>query len=506
MANSNQQKRGGIYVRLSHASDDQMKLSDQLEMCRKLAADNGVEVVEVYEDDGISAFTGKDRPGWNQMLLDVQAGKFDVLFAQSEDRFARQVADKETLAVLCVAGGVTWLTINDGATDPSTADGEFFSVLRAGLSRMESRRKAERQVQRNAAMRARGELPRGGKRPFGYTAEGSPHPVEAEHVRWAYDRCLSAEGTGLSAIRTEFNGFGLTSVNGNPFDLPKVEKILRRARNAGLVEHRVKGTTWPQLVLDGDGNPVRGKWEAIVPEDTFFAVVAKLDNPNRRLHAPRPAQHLLSSIARCVCGVKLRVAGRTNDIAVYRCGVHDGAAHKIPKLRHVSVRCDELDALVVRQVVHAMVLSPRRWMPDPAADRLAQLHTALTRARRAQQQAARLMTDPDLDHMLAVYKSEIMQHRAEEQRLQTEIDSIRQVNAQAALLHDLSATVFSTSGVVDMDAAAGQHDALVRRFGQLSLDDRRALVRAYVDVQVLNGRVLDRRVRVTHKITKCLNV
>jgi site-specific DNA recombinase len=136
-------RRGGIYVRMSQ-SRGEMKIEQQEAQGRKLAQDHGIEIVAVYVDDGISATYFKDRPGWAQMLRDIQAGDLDVLLAQSEDRFTRQVGEKEALMLACVGSGVTWLTVNDGQVDPATADGEFFSTLRAGLARMESRRKAER--------------------------------------------------------------------------------------------------------------------------------------------------------------------------------------------------------------------------------------------------------------------------------------------------------------------------------------------------------------------------
>ena len=48
------------------------------------------------------------------MLVDAQAGELEVLLAQSEDRFTRQPAEKETLMLTCVASGITWLTVNEG--------------------------------------------------------------------------------------------------------------------------------------------------------------------------------------------------------------------------------------------------------------------------------------------------------------------------------------------------------------------------------------------------------
>ena len=152
-------RRGGVHLRMSR-SKGATKIDQQEEMCRRLAAAHDIEVVRVYVDDGISAYVFKDRPGWSQLLSDVK-GEVDVLLAQSEDRFTRQTMEKETLAVACAGAGVTWLTVNDGRVDPATADGAFFSTLRAGLARMESQRKSERQQQSNDAHAATGAPVRG---------------------------------------------------------------------------------------------------------------------------------------------------------------------------------------------------------------------------------------------------------------------------------------------------------------------------------------------------------
>ena len=88
------------------------------------------------------------------------------------------------------------------------------------------------------------------------------HPEEAPLVAAAYLYVLEApEGTGLSTVTTVFNHFGVTTVNGNPWDLPKVEKVLRRGRNAGFLEHMAKGPvtgkkpSWSSQVLDAEGMP-----------------------------------------------------------------------------------------------------------------------------------------------------------------------------------------------------------------------------------------------------------
>ena len=123
-------RRGALYLRMSK-SKGEVKIEQQEAQGRALASAHDIEVTEIYVDDGVSAYVFADRPGWAQMMADVQAGRLDVLIAQAEDRFTRQPMEKETLAALCAGSGVTWLTVNDGALDPATADGAFFSTLRA---------------------------------------------------------------------------------------------------------------------------------------------------------------------------------------------------------------------------------------------------------------------------------------------------------------------------------------------------------------------------------------
>lgn len=542
-------RRGGIYVRLSREGDG-AKLSDQITMCQRLAEANDIEVVKVYDaDNGLSGFTGVHRAGWSGMLTDVQAGRLDILLAQSEDRFTRQVGEKETLTVLCAEMGVVWLTVKDGLVDPKTADGEFFSILRGGLARMESRRKSERTLQRNTERRLRGEVPRGGVRPFGYgvvvgtrtvrrlnsvTGEYESvevekwdidqlHPDEAPLLAAAYQYLLDQDAddsTGLSTIKRMFNAAGVRTVNGNVWDLPKIEKVLRRGRNAGFVEHAAKDpvtgrrSVWASKVLSADGDPVRGAWETIVDDATYEAAMARLTDPRRALKRPREARHLMSSIAKCVCGVRLRTGGRGSaSETAYRCGVHQDSAPKPTGVRHVSIRCFDLDAFVAREVARALVFAPRSAIPDPDADSLAALHVALSDTNKARHNLLELVEDSGFDATQIKAKSLLLNAKADQIRKQ--IRAIAQQNARAEMLAHVTGSMLVTnpadafglpsSGVrVSFDRASQLLIELVSKFEALPLAQRRALVRGLVDVTVTHGRGVH-RIKVKHLVVTELN-
>ena len=85
------QKRAAIYVRVS---TDKQTVENQMMQLRQVAERRGWEVVEIYNDAGISGAKGrKDRPGLDQMLKDASKRKFDVVMAWAIDRLGRSLID-----------------------------------------------------------------------------------------------------------------------------------------------------------------------------------------------------------------------------------------------------------------------------------------------------------------------------------------------------------------------------------------------------------------------------
>ena len=77
-----------IYLRVS---TDQQDSTNQLPDCEQLARASGLQVVEVYADEGISGDAAK-RPALERALLDAHRGRFKVLVAWSVDRISRDGA------------------------------------------------------------------------------------------------------------------------------------------------------------------------------------------------------------------------------------------------------------------------------------------------------------------------------------------------------------------------------------------------------------------------------
>jgi site-specific DNA recombinase len=95
-----------------------------------------------------------------------------------------------------------------------------------------------------------------------------------------------------------------------------------------------------------------GEWPAIVPEETYRAAVAVLDDPTRRTTPTTARRYLLAGLARCQCGAAV-ITGRTqHGQRTYRCGATRG---------HLSVAAEPRDELVTAVVI------ARLSQPDVAA-------------------------------------------------------------------------------------------------------------------------------------------
>lgn len=85
------QKRAAVYVRVS---TDKQTVAHQLEALRAVAERRGWQIVETYNDAGISGAKGRDkRPGLDAMLRDASRRRFDVVMAWAVDRLGRSLID-----------------------------------------------------------------------------------------------------------------------------------------------------------------------------------------------------------------------------------------------------------------------------------------------------------------------------------------------------------------------------------------------------------------------------
>ncbi|MFD1343258.1 recombinase family protein [Litorisediminicola beolgyonensis] len=105
--------RAAIYARFSSSLQREASIEDQVRVCRKMLAAEGWDETEIYADMGMSGATHL-RPGYQKLLEDGRAGRFDVVVSESIDRISR---DQEHVAAFhkqMVYAGVEIRTVAEG--------------------------------------------------------------------------------------------------------------------------------------------------------------------------------------------------------------------------------------------------------------------------------------------------------------------------------------------------------------------------------------------------------
>ncbi|MDT4894127.1 MAG: site-specific recombinase, partial [Pseudonocardiales bacterium] len=202
-----------MYLRIS---DDRTGLeagvTRQRDDCERRCQDRGWTVVRVESDNDISATKGKRRPGFEALLASIEAGTTSVVVAWSLDRLQRSKRDEVRLYEACQRKGVTLSLVKGADLDFASAAGRFVADALGSVARMEVEMKSERQqrAQLQAAEQGRRS---GGRRPFGYEADGmTVRAAESEAIRQGYRSFLA--GQSLAGVAREWNALGLKTGQG----------------------------------------------------------------------------------------------------------------------------------------------------------------------------------------------------------------------------------------------------------------------------------------------------
>lgn len=88
--------RAALYLRISRDSEDLgLGVARQRRDCEALAKAKGWHVVDVYEDNDISASTTRPRPAYQRMAQSVEAGELDGVVVWDVDRLTRTPRELE---------------------------------------------------------------------------------------------------------------------------------------------------------------------------------------------------------------------------------------------------------------------------------------------------------------------------------------------------------------------------------------------------------------------------
>lgn len=337
--------RAAAYQRISEVlrDGDEHGVRNQLADQRRMAAARGYEIVMSEADNDISAFTGKRRPGYEAVMAAARRGEIDAILVFQTSRFWRDREERGRDIKILKKTGVSIIATKGPSLDMSTAYGRAMAGLLGEFDTMESEVKSERQQLANHHAALGGIARRGCPPPFGWQADRvTADPAEAAAVLAAC-RALLAGGT-IAGVARDWNRRGLRPhqapfgpLREHPWARTSVREILKNPRIAGISAYR---TVEDVHAGKPRAEVARGKWEPLVPEEMWRAVLEILTSPYPRSDW---GGTLLGGIGFCRCGNHVTGGRSANGHPSYRCRQDTRNGRPGP---HVGVKREDVDRLI----------------------------------------------------------------------------------------------------------------------------------------------------------------
>ncbi len=420
------------------------------------AKPHDVQLGEIVVEEDVSGAKPVDARALGELLRRVERGESDGIIAFKLSRFGRGAL--ETLqAVERIRNARGWLVTVEDGVDSAKPGGRLLLTVLAGLAEEELEQR--RAGWATARLQA---LERGihvGPTPIGYRRRGDGRleedPLAAPFIAYAFR--LRGEGKSWGAIARY-----LEERNVLPLER-KGRKSVAWSRTGvmAVIRSRVyRGELW-----DGDELVCKDAHHVIVSEGKWrFAHLGRKGGTYVK-DGSIAAQGLLTSITYCgACGSRLSVTGSTTRkgerIASYFCRIHHAASGDCPAPAVASTRT--LDPYVEGLFLEALA--------DPNS-KLVKAHEIGARIQNAAERVK--ATEEELDTFLASRLASVLGP----ERYRAEVEK-RQDDARAAQ-RELDEAL--RANLVLGQTGSRTPEQLVEAWPELTMDEKRAVVRAYIE-------------------------
>ena len=238
-----------IYARYSSHNQRDVSIEQQVEACRKHAAELGLTVTATYEDRAISGKTDK-RPSFQRMMRDAEQHKFAYVLAWKSNRIGRNMMQALVNESRLVDCGVKVFYAEEDFDD--NAAGRFALRSMMNVNQFYIENMAE-DVKRGLYDNAKKGLVNGSL-PLGYKrgADGKPEIDEpkAAIVREIYTRV--AAGELFASIAADLNARGIRTARGREWNKGSFHVLCHNDRYRGIYMYgdiRIPGGM-PRIISD----------------------------------------------------------------------------------------------------------------------------------------------------------------------------------------------------------------------------------------------------------------
>ena len=521
-----------LYERLSRDDDnegDSNSIVNQKSMLETYARDNGFTNCRHYTDDGFSG-GNFDRPGWQQLMDDIDAGVVKTVLVKDMSRVGRNYIETGFYTEVYFARmGVRFIAINNGIDNINPDSTEFAGIL--NIMNDWYLKDTSRKIRSAAQQKGKSGKPLATNPCFGYKKDPDDKnhwiidPEAADIVRRIFE--LAASGMSqLQICRTlvkekrytpgyywaqkDPDGRGRSNHDSHPYQWTK-QMLCRVVQRREYLGHTINfKTRRPEYRSKKIRVPVEdqlvfmGTHEAIVDADTWQQA-QRIFHPEMSSAPGAPC--IFSGLMICgECGVPMyfhRMTGHEecNDFC---CTTHKKSATYEPRLcTHNSIR-----VTVLRQIVRDTLRRINRYaIDDEDAFRRRVEHEAAIFQPDDRKRLARRIREKEkkvarLEHLLKKLYEDYALGRIPEERF--DLLSAQYEQEEADLKVELASDQARLAEVQETTSQTDQYLSLVREYRDCT-EVTDEMIRAFVDKIVVYRTLRSAKGQRTRRIEVHLN-
>lgn len=299
--------RAAIYARLSLADERSTSTKRQEKDCRDHANSLGLEVVQVFTDEGISGYKDVERPAFDEAIEGLVRGDFDTLIVWKLDRLTRRgMGHIGTLLDRLDGSGRRIISKMDGV-DTSQSQGRIMVALLSEMARSESQNTSVRLKAQRSEAREKGRISSGSP-PWGMmTLEDgtiAPDPVTGPIARQAIDKILGGEKR-MEVVRW-LNTNGHFTKRDSLWSEASLSRWVTFPTLAGYVSHNPEKNRYPEPYRSAETGEIVVIGEGLITEAEFYEIRSRLKPAWTVKKAGKKGGRALSGVAFCAdCGSKM---------------------------------------------------------------------------------------------------------------------------------------------------------------------------------------------------------
>ena len=345
-----------IYARYSSHNQRDVSIEQQIEACRKHAAELGLTIIATYEDRAISGRTD-NRPAFQRMMHDAENGKFSYVLAWKSNRMGRNMMQAMVNESRLMDCGIKVYYAEEDFDD--SAAGRFALRSMMNVNQFYSDNLAE--DVRRGLMDNASKCMANGKQPLGYKRGEDGKVVVDEPaaaiVREVYTRVASGEL--FTDIARDLNRRGIKTADKGEWNKNSFHRLCSNEKYRGIY-------------IYGDVR-IEGGIPAIIDDTLWYKVqealrVKKLKRNGR--HRPGDEDYLLTGKLRCgKCGgYMIGMSGRskTGEIHYYYTCQNRRVGHTCDKK---NIRRDVIEPAVAQAIKeYCLTDDAIEWIADKTVE------------------------------------------------------------------------------------------------------------------------------------------